>query len=394
MEPQKLRAAVRDLTDALFFLPGPAVDALILLVAVLAGIVVHFVLRLLLRRALAHQPFALSLVERVRVLSGLAFATIALGLVVPALDLSPVTVDWIEGALRFIFVVLIGWIALVAVDVGVTVYLMRFRVDTADNLLARKHVTQMRVLKRVISTLVVVFTAGAALMTIGAVRQVGVSLFASAGVAGIVAGLAARPVLSNLIAGVQLAMTQPIRIDDAVIVENEWGWIEEITSTYVVVRIWDLRRMVVPLAYFIEKPFQNWTRESTALLGVVMLYLDYTAPIDAIRARAAEIAENSPLWNRKAVGVQVTDAREHTIEVRILVSANDAPAAFDLRCEMREKLIAFLRAEHPGALPRARADLTLRETAAGDANRASALPSREAASPEVLSSGQRNVGAR
>jgi small-conductance mechanosensitive channel len=236
----------------------------------------------------------------------------------------------------------------------------------------------MRVLKRVISTIVILITAGAALMTIGAVRQVGVSLFASAGVAGLAVGLAARPLLANLIAGVQLAMTQPIRIDDAVIVENEWGRIEEITSTYVVVRIWDLRRLIVPLSYFIEKPFQNWTRESTALLGSVLLYLDYAAPIDRIRAKAAEIAQNSKLWDRRVVNVQVSDAKERTIEVRVLVSAADSSTAWDLRCEMREKLIAFLRAEFPESLPRARADVVLNDTSAAGANRPEAQTPRPA----------------
>ena len=187
---------------------------------------------------------------------------------------------------------LIGWAAIVALNIAADLYLRRFRLDTDDNLLARKHNTQVRVLLRTVDVLVVIVTFGAALMTFEPVRQYGVSLFASAGVAGIVAGLAARPVLTNLFAGVQLAMTQPIRIDDAVIVEGEWGTIEEITSTYVVVRIWDLRRMIVPLSYFIEKPFQNWTRESSALIGVAMFYLDYRAPVGVIREKLNEIASS------------------------------------------------------------------------------------------------------
>jgi small-conductance mechanosensitive channel len=175
-------------------------------------------------------------------------------------------------------------------------------------------------------------------------------------VAGIIAGLAARPVLSNLFAGVQLAMTQPIRIADAVIVENEWGTIEEITSTYVVVRLWDLRRMIVPLSYFIEKPFQNWTRESSALIGAVMLYLDYSAPIAAIREKLQEIVRQSKFWNGKTAALQVTDANDRSMELRILVSADSAGATFDLRCEVREKLIDFLQREHPYALPRQRSE--------------------------------------
>ncbi len=354
MEPAAIQDAVQAVTDALSFLPSWAVGAIILGLTVLASLAVHAALRRLARRIFARQPGMLSLLARTHQLSRLAVVTIALALVLPAVDLPPRLAALFATALPFCFVVLLGWIALIAVDIGVNVYLMRYRLDADDNLLARKHVTQMRVLKRVISTVVLLITAGAALMTIGAVRQIGISLFASAGVAGIVAGLAARPVLANLIAGVQLAMTQPIRIEDAVIVENEWGWIEEITSTFVVVRLWDLRRMIVPLSYFMEKPFQNWTREGAAILGSVLLYLDYTAPIAAIRAKAEEIVAASRLWDRKVINTQVTDTREHVIEVRVLVSAANASAAFDLRCETREKLIAFLRKEHPEALPRSR----------------------------------------
>ena len=209
--------------------------------------------------------------------------------------------------------------------------------------------------------LLAIITLGAALMTFPAVRQYGVSLFASAGVAGIVAGLAARPVLSNLIAGVQLAMTQPIRLDDAVIVENECGTIEEITSTYVVVRLWDWRRMIVPLTYFIEKPFQNWTRESSALIGTVMIYLDYRAPVDLIRAKLNEIVKQSNKWDGNVAALQVTDFKEGSMELRCLMSARSAGTAFDLRCEVREKLIDFLQSEHPEALPHSR-QISVRET--------------------------------
>ena len=224
-----------------------------------------------------------------------------------------------------------------------------------DNLLARKHNTQVSVLLRCADVLVLVITVGAALMTFEPVRQYGVSLFASAGVAGIVAGLAARPVLSNLFAGVQLAMTQPIRIDDAVIVENESGSIEEITSTYVVVRLWDWRRMIVPLTYFIERPFQNWTRETAALIGSAFFYLDYRAPVGAIRDKLNEIVKASKNWNGQVVNLQVTDTKQGTIELRALMSANSAGQAFDLRCEVREKIIEFLQQKHPEALPAQRA---------------------------------------
>ena len=244
--------------------------------------------------------------------------------------------------------------AIIALHIAADLYLRRFRLDIDDNLLARKHNTQVRVLARTIDVLLVMLTLSAALMTFPAVRQYGVSLFASAGVAGIVAGLAARPVLSNLMAGVQLAMTQPIRLYDAVIVENEYGTIEEITSTYVVVKLWDLRRMIVPLTYFIEKPFQNWTRESSSLIGTVIIYLDYRAPIDVVREKFNAILKESKRWDGEVSAAQVTEFKENTMEVRLLMSARSSGETFDLRCEVREKLIDFLQREHPEALPHAR----------------------------------------
>jgi small-conductance mechanosensitive channel len=189
------------------------------------------------------------------------------------------------------------------------------------------------------------------------VRQFGIGLFASAGIAGIIAGLAARPVLSNLLAGVQLAITQPIRIDDAVVVENEWGRIEDITSTFVVIKLWDLRRLIVPLSYFIERPFQNWTRESSSLLGSVLIYTDYSVPVERVREKVAEIVAHSKNWDGNLAKVQVTDSRESTLELRVLVSARDSSATFDLRCEIREKLIGFLQEEYPSVLPRRRLDI-------------------------------------
>jgi small-conductance mechanosensitive channel len=359
MEFHDIQSAVQRVSNALSFLPTWAVGVIILVLAVVIALAVHAVLARLIRGVSRRRPAVLSLVAQTRGLTSLAFVTIAIALVLPLVHLPADLTDVLVAVLRLVFVVLVGWIALMAVDMGVAVYLRRYSLDAEDNLLARKHVTQMRVLKRAISTIVILLTAGAALMTFSAVREVGISLFASAGVAGIVAGLAARPVLSNLIAGIQLAITQPIRLEDAVIVENEWGWIEEITSTFVVVRLWDLRRLIVPLSYFMEKPFQNWTREGSAILGSVMLYLDYTAPIDRIRAKAEEIAAASKLWDRKVVGVQVTDAKEHTIEVRVLVSAQNASAAFNLRCEVREKLIGFIQAEFPSALPHSRNETIL-----------------------------------
>jgi len=289
-------------------------------------------------------------------------------LAVPVAPLPPETAALLARMMAVAVIGLIGWAAIVALHIAADLYLRRFRLDIDDNLLARKHNTQVRVLARTVDVLLIMLTLSAALMTFPAVRQYGVSLFASAGVAGIVAGLAARPVLSNLMAGVQLAMTQPIRLYDAVIVENEYGTIEEITSTYVVVKLWDLRRMIVPLTYFIEKPFQNWTRENSSLIGNVMMYLDYRAPVGIIRQKFRDIVKESKLWDGQTAALQITDFKEGTMELRLLMSARSSGAAFDLRCEVREKLIDFIQHEHPEALPHSR------QVAAKSAPEADAMP--------------------
>ena len=194
-------------------------------------------------------------------------------------------------------------------------------------------------------------------MTFGEVRQYGVSLFASAGAAGVIFGLAAQPVLSNLIAGIQIAVTQPIRLEDAVTVQNEYGWIEEINATYVVIRLWDLRRLIVPLNYFIQQPFYNWTRQAATTIGSVMLYLDYTAPVEIIRKKANELVAQTRQDNAKVTSVQVTNASAQAIEVRILVNSNSAATTGNACADLREKLIAFLQQEYPQALPRQRNEI-------------------------------------
>jgi small-conductance mechanosensitive channel len=284
----------------------------------------------------------------------LALILLALAIALPSAPLDPNTEGILARVLGLATICLLGWAAAAALHIAADLYLLRFRIDVADNLLARKHVTQVRVLVRILDVVIALVTIGFALMTFDEVRQFGVTLFASAGVAGIVAGLAARPVLTNFLAGVQLVVAQPIRIDDAVIVENESGNIEEITFSYVVVRLWDFRRMIVPLSYFIEKPFQNWTRVGGDLIGSVFLYVDHAAPVETIRKKLNDVVSQSKLWNGKVVRLQVSDCKETTIELRALVSADNASAAWDLRCEVREKLIEFIQREHPYALPRRR----------------------------------------
>ncbi|MEX0752849.1 MAG: mechanosensitive ion channel domain-containing protein [Xanthobacteraceae bacterium] len=354
---ESISNAFGQIRGALDWAPDGVVAVVILALAVGLSVALHGLVTRLLERVAAFHPYARSVLTGIQGPTRLAFIVIALFAALPAAPLDPDSSEVIARLLLLTVIGLIGWAAITALNTTANIYLLRFRVDTDDNLLARKHVTQVRILLRTLDALLIIITVSAALMTFEPVRQYGVSLFASAGVAGLVVGLAARPVLSNLLAGVQLAVTQPIRMDDVVVVEGEWGRIEEITATYVVVRVWDLRRLIVPLTYFIEKPFQNWTREGAAILAPVLLYLDYTAPLDRIREKAKEFTEQSPRWNRQVFNVQVTDAKEATMEVRVLVSANTASAAWDLRCELREKLIDFLQRDYPQALPRRRQEI-------------------------------------
>ncbi|QSI32150.1 mechanosensitive ion channel [Variovorax sp. RKNM96] len=236
--------------------------------------------------------------------------------------------------------------------------------DVADNLQARRVLTQTRVLARTAMSVVIVAGGAMMLMTFPGARQVGASLLASAGVIGIVAGLAAKPVFSNLIAGLQIALAQPIRIDDVLVVEGEWGRVEEITGTFVVVRIWDDRRLILPLTYFIEKPFQNWTRHSAQLLGSVFIYVDYGMPLAPLRAEAERIVKAAPEWDGRFFNLRVTDATERTMQVRVLCTAATSGLAFDLRCSVREGLIDFMQREYPQHLPKMRVEADPAMTAA------------------------------
>jgi len=363
---ESLRNALDAVRGRLGWLPDPFVALLIILVAIAIALVLHVTLRKITRRLLARRyPNLFSVISQMRGLTRLGLLIFAVFIALPVAPLDHDFKFLLARCLAMAIIGLIGWAAIAALHISADIYLRRYRLDVEDNLLARKHNTQVRVLLRSVDVLLVLFTLGAALMTFQTVRQYGVSLFASAGVAGIVAGLAARPVLSNLIAGVQLAMTQPIRLEDAVIVENEYGNIEEITSTYVVVRLWDWRRMIVPLTYFIEKPFQNWTRESSTLIGAVLINVDYRAPVAAIRNKAQAIVKKSSRWDGRVFNVAVSDFKHDTMEMRILASAGNSGAVFDLRCEVREKLIDVLQREHPEALPRQRSELAITQSQTG-----------------------------
>ncbi|MCW5715788.1 MAG: mechanosensitive ion channel family protein [Bauldia sp.] len=338
-----------------------------IIAAIAIGWGVHFALFTVLHRiAGPGETFLHILLRRVRGPARLALLIIACKV---ALTVATFPVSFLEVVtylLTVALIVLIGWIVLRASHIAADLYLRRFNLDSEDNFLARKHYTQVRILRRAAATVIVILTAAAVMMTSESVRQYGVSLLASAGAAGLILGLALQPLLKNLIAGVQIAIAQPIRLEDAVIVEGEYGWVEEISSTYVVIRLWDWRRLVLPLSYFLERPFQNWTRKDAAIIGSVLLRVDFSAPVEAIREKLQELVAASPRWDKRVAGVQVTNADHETIEIRLLMSARNAATAWDLRCEVREKMIAFLRDNHPGALPRRRVEAPVARVAPDD----------------------------
>jgi small-conductance mechanosensitive channel len=275
-------------------------------------------------------------------------------LLLPLLKL-PENWAWVtQKGVGILFIIALSFLIVHGINAMQAALLSQQRLDLPDNLSARRIYTQVSVIRKIIISAVIIIATGSVLMLFDPVRQFGTSILASAGIAGIVIGFAAQRTLGNVLAGIQIALTQPLLIDDIVVVEGEFGQIEEITLTYVTVRTWDLRRIVLPITYFVEKPFQNWSRVSTDLLGAVILYLDYQAPIGELRKELKRLVESNPKWDGKVCGLQVTDTKQTTIEVRALVSSTDPGKLSDLRCEVREGLIEFLCRNHPESLPRQR----------------------------------------
>lgn len=275
-------------------------------------------------------------------------------LALPLVGLPPTFSGFLSKASSILIVAAVAYTLFQCVAAAEKWVLTEYDVALADNLQARKVQTQVQVLSRTLHVLISIFTIASILMLFEDVRRLGTSILASAGVMGIIIGFAAQRTIANLFAGFQLALTQPIRMDDVVIIESEWGRIEEITLTYVVVRIWDERRLIVPLSYFLEKPFQNWTRVSSDLLGSVFIFADYSLPLESVRTEVQRIVENSALWDRKFWNLQITDTTERSMQMRILATAADSGKAWDLRCEIREKLLVYVQRNYPQSLPKLR----------------------------------------
>ncbi len=331
-------------------------SAVVLLSAAVFGFVLAMLILFVIRRVAGFEKTRLAAAVAARCASPLRvlFPVIAIIIALQGLDISTGFSARLPRIFAVLAIALSGWIAVRAVRGLIDYFVAKYRMDHPDNFKARKKQTQIRLLGRVLIFVVLVATMAGVLVSIPSIRNIGISLFASAGIVGIAVGLAARPALSNLIAGIQMALTQPIRLEDAVVVEGEWGWIEEINLTFVVVRLWDLRRLVVPISYFMERPFQNWTRTTADILGSVMLHMDYSVPLDEIRAEFGRALRASEYWDGKTEVVHVTDCTDKTMQIRLLMSAGTSPDAWELRCEVRERLIGYLQRRYPQSLPRLR----------------------------------------
>lgn len=353
-------------SNALSWLPTSLVSVLMLL---LVGAVAYFfgsgIISLILRlpgtRSVAMIRTTASALRRP---SRVIFMLLAMLAALPAAaGFSYETEQNLRLFLFFVLVLVVGFSAIVVFRMMTEAYLNRLaKREYADDIMVRAHQTQIKVLRRLGEIIVGIVTVGSALMLFPSVKQYGVSLFASAGAASLVVGLSARGLLTNLIAGVQIAITQPIRMEDLVIINGDWCWVEEITATYVVLRVWDWRRHIVPISYFLENRFENWTHNSAAITGIVFLWLDYAAPMEEIREMLREIVRGCPLWDGKVFDAQVADCNHQGISVRVIASARSALQSWDLRCDIREKAIARMRQDYPQALPRNRMAFVSPET--------------------------------
>lgn len=282
------------------------------------------------------------------------FPVLVLSFMLPLVPLTARPFEVLQRVVETSLIIFFAWGLVKTVNVAEDLVLDHYRLTEENNLRVRKLFTQLQFVRKLVVSLIVFVAAALVLMSFATVRKIGTGLLTSAGIASVIVGFAAQRSISNLLAGFQLAFTQPIRLDDVLVVEGEWGKVEEITFTYVVMRLWDERRLVLPLNYFIEKPFQNWTRNTAQLTGTVFLFTDYTIPVEAVRTELKRLVESHPLWDQRVCALQVTDSKERTLELRILVSAADAGKTFDLRCDVREKMVAFIQQNYPDALPKTR----------------------------------------
>jgi small-conductance mechanosensitive channel len=334
-------------------MPSWAWNLIIIISAVLLGLIIKVIIKTLLNFYKNRNDYSLfrSIVTHIGRPMNHFVPLLMLNLMLPLMDMLPKYYIPLSRCIEIALVVSFAVLLVSAIHVFEDYVYYAYDFNKEDNLEERKIRTQLQFIRKVVITLIVFITIAVILLSFENVRKIGAGLLTGVGIGGIIIGFAAQKSLANFLAGFQIAFTQPIRIDDVLVVEGEWGRVEDITLTYVVLNIWDQRRLILPINYFIEKPFQNWTRVSSEILGTVFIYLDYNTPVDELRTALDRLLENTPLWDKRVKVVQVTDATEKTIEIRVLVSARNSSQAFDLRCYLRENLIKYVQENHPESLP-------------------------------------------
>jgi len=349
-------------------LPPYAWNLLILGASIVIGIIIYFLLSLIVQKRYHKGSDAVLkrsyFVHLVRPLS-LFMPLVVFDLLLPLLRMPAIFRTRLDHAMEVLLIISFAWLMVRLVRVGQEFVHRRVNIKTADNLRQRRILTQLIYIRRVVNIIIVLLAVGAVLLTFETMRKLGTGLLAGVGVGGIIIGFAAQRSLGNLLAGFQIAFTQPIRIDDEVVVEGQFGLIEEITLTYVVVRIWDERRLILPINYFIEKPFENWTRQTAAVHGTVFIYTDYRLPVDWLRKTFLEFVHSNPLWDNRTASMVVTDLKQSVMEIRCLVSGSNSGNVFNLRCEIREQMIKAISEKYPHCLPLTRATVESAETMGG-----------------------------
>lgn len=354
----------RQLTQLLeqWNLPPLAWNAFLILLALFTGLVVKAILSIFLRKKTqeqGHYSLFRSISSHLGKALSIFLPLVVLDFLFPLMEMPPSIANRLNKLVEIALIIAFAAILIRSISVVQDFVMYRYDYSKTDNLRERKIRTQLLYLRQVITGFIVLLTIAAILLSFDTMRRLGAGLLTGVGIGGIVVGFAAQRSLANLLAGFQIAFTQPIRIDDVVVVEGEWGRVEEITLTYVVVSIWDERRLILPITYFIEKPFQNWTRRSSQILGTVFLYTDYKLPMAPLRAELDRLLEGHPLWDKRVKNLQVTNTTGQHVELRILVSAANSGSAFDLRCFIREGMIDFISRTYPDSLPRNRGELEL-----------------------------------
>lgn len=329
----------------------------IILSAIILWLIIKFIRVFLLRKKRdSDESYSLyrSVVKYIGVPLNYFVPVLMLNILVPVMRIQRALREYVDKTLEVILIITVTWLLVNLVNLAHNYILYKYNFEKPNNLRERKLRTQLLFAKQFLIGVILFVAVAIIFLSFDRLRAVGAGLLTGVGISGIIVGFAAQKSLGNILAGVQIAFTQPIRIDDILTIENEWGRVEEITLTYVVVRIWDERRLILPINYFIEKPFQNWTRNSSELLGTVFIHADYTIPVDAVRQELTRLVTGNKLWDGKTCTLVVTSADEKTVQLRALMSAANAGDSFNLRCYVREHLVRFIAEQYPGSLPKSR----------------------------------------